>query len=108
MLHSANNNMTINDKKEDVIDNRDPNGSSDLYRVYIDKDTVKLRDNISVEYYSHPHINLNKSITYSNNVNISKTVENDNSISNYKTDTIFIDTLDSNPLVNDIFHQKNY
>ena len=57
-------------------------------------------------YVSIPSKSLDYTITpFAKIYTDKKTNIND---SDYRTDNIFIDTLNDNPLVNDIYHQKNY
>jgi hypothetical protein len=59
-----------------------------------------------MEYVSTPGKSLNYSVTPLNNIYVNnKTDLNGNNF--YKIDPIFITTLNTNPLVNDLMHQKN-
>ena len=110
--HEAVDNMTSNLKKESVIDNRNPNGSNDMYRTYIDEDTVNLKNDNSTEYFNHPHISVGKAIndkiTSKNDIKIKQTKINDGMINTYYTDSDNIIALKNNPLVNNKMHLNSY
>ena len=108
--HDSSNNMTINDKREISTFNRPANGKADFNGPYINKETVVLRDPILFSYVSHPHKNLDQSIMPSCKSISSDNIPNDinNPTYEYHINKNFISTLDNNPYVNDIFHQKNY
>jgi len=115
--HMATDNMTIDDKKEQTTKNRTPNGKADLHGPYINKETVVLHDPILFSYLSHPHQNLDFSAILpdndyyqENNQKSEEFIENvqkNESIASYHINSNFINTLNDNHLVNDIYHQKN-
>ena len=115
--HMASDNMTIDDKKEQTTKNRTPNGKADLHGPYINKETVVLHDPILFSYLSHPHQNLDFSAILpdndyyqENNQKSEEFIENvqkNESIASYHINSNFINTLNDNHLVNDIYHQKN-
>ena len=102
--------MNIDDKKEQSIYNRPANAKGDLYGPYIDENNVRLNEPILYSYVSHPHKNLDHSTmpTQDNkiiqNIYLNKPVIESSS---YYINSNFINTLKNNPLVNDIYHQKN-
>jgi hypothetical protein len=100
--------MTIDDKRQvTAVFNRAGNAKSDTIRGDINKDTVRLNDKRMVYgYVSAPSKPLDNNVTpLSKNYTDKKTSLNDNNF--YRVDPIYIDTLNNNPLVNDIYHQKN-
>jgi hypothetical protein len=104
----AEQNMTIDDKRQiTAVFNRAGNAKSDTIRGDINKDTVRLNDKRMVYgYVSAPSKPLDNNVTpLSKTYTDRKTSLNDNNF--YRVDPIYIDTLNNNPLVNDIFHQKN-
>ena len=109
--HEAANNMCIDDRREISTYNRAPNGKSDLNGPYIDRDNVRLNEPILFSYVPQPHKALDHSVTPTVS---RKTIEKIYSISkpiietsSYYVNPYFINTLKNNPLVNDIYHQKN-
>lgn len=94
--HSAAENMTSNDKRNTKKNNRKYNGSTSTNRVYIDSNTVNLKDNIHFEYYTPPHLTLDNT---TKEINIGR-VENNKKINkniDYSINEVFINTLDKNP-----------
>ena len=106
LSHIASNNMNIDDKKETSIYNRPANAKGDLYGPYIDENNVRLNEPILYSYVSHPYKNLDHSTmpTKNTNVYLNKPIIESSS---YYINSNFINTLKTNPLVNDIYHQKN-
>ncbi len=110
--HQAADNMEIDDRREISTYNRTPNGKGDLNGPYIDKENVRMNDRRELyNYVSHPHKSLDMSVmpttsrdTIQNTYSISKPVIE---TSTYYVNPYFINTLKNNPLVNDIYHQKN-
>ena len=109
--HEAANNMCIDDRREISTYNRAPNGKSDLNGPYIDRDNVRLNEPILFSYVPQPHKALDHSVTPTVS---RKTIEKIYSMSkpiietsSYYVNPYFINTLKNNPLVNDIYHQKN-
>ena len=100
--------MSIDQKREITsISNRTGNAKSDTIRGDINKDNVKLNNKRMVYgYVSCPSKPLDNNITpLSKNYTDKKTSLNDNNF--YRIDPIYTDTLNSNPLVNDIYHHSN-
>jgi hypothetical protein len=121
--------MCIDDRREISTFNRNPNGKADLYEPYINENTVSLNDKKYIfSYIPNPHKNLNYTIAelpchYSDNsiINLDSNgdnvnIINQNNINNkviqsnidYYINPSFINTLNENEFVNDIYHQKNY
>ena len=108
--HHATDNMTIDERREILTYNRMTNGKKDLNGPYIDKDNVRLNEPILFSYVPHPHKPLDHTTmpTTTNEIisfySMSKPVIE---TSSYYVNPYFINTLKNNPLVNDIYHQKN-
>ena len=108
--HEASNNMSIDDRREISTFNRTPNGKGDINGPYIDRDNVRMNDRRDIyNYVSHPHKSLDMSVmpTVSHDVIINQYVKPIVDVSTYYINPNFINTLKNNPLVNDIYHQKN-
>ena len=108
-LEDAEYNMTIRDKRQQTaLGGRISNAKSDQIRGNINADTVRFNDKKQLfGYVSIPKMTLDNNITPFAKVHTDrKTTINDTN--DYRMDPIFIDTLNDNPLVNDIYHQKNY
>ena len=105
----AERNMTIDDKREITANfSRPANAKSDQIRGNINADTVRFNDKKQLfGYVSIPKMTLDNNITPFAKVHTDKKT-NINDTNDYRLDSIFIDTLKDNPLVNDIYHQKNY
>ena len=107
LSHQASNNMCIDDRREISTYNRAPNGKADLNSPYIDEENVKFNENRDIyTYVPNPKKNLDYTITelpdhYDDNKLVLKKDE-------YSINPSFINTLNNNDLVNDIFHPKNY
>jgi hypothetical protein len=114
--HDAANNMTPNVCREAVVSfNRPANGKADLYGPYIEKKNVEFPDTILYSYAGNPYKALDHSVapTLSNdqikNINTIKTNSKPkNQTVSYYINSNYINTLNNNPFVNDIYHQKNY
>jgi len=110
--HMDANNMSISDCREISTYNRPANGKGDLNGPYINKQNVKLNEPILYSYMSNPHRNLDFTVTPTPSEEIVKNVyKNSRPIvdySSYHINPNFINTLKNNPLVNDIYHQKNF
>jgi hypothetical protein len=114
--HESANNMTQNICREAVVTfNRPANGKSDLNGPYINKDTVKFNDSVLYSYTGNPYKALDHSVapTLSNQQiidinNIKSQSKPINQSVSYYINSNYINTLNNNPYVNDIFHQKNY
>ena len=109
--HDASNNMCLDDRREISMYNRTPNGKRDVNGPQIDKDNVRLNEPIIFNYVPQPHKSLDHSVmpTVSKNIieqvySMSKPVIESSS---YYINPYFINTLNDNPYVNDIYHQKN-
>ena len=109
--HDATNNVCLDDRREISTYNRAPNGKSDANGPIIDRDNVRLNEPILYSYVPNPHKSLDHSVmpTVSRNTiekiySMSKPVIESSS---YYINPYFINTLKNNPLVNDIYHQKN-
>ena len=108
--------MTIDDKREITANfSRPANGKADMYGPWIDKDNVNLVEPILYSYIPNPSMGFNYSVRPILNKdeiidNANNYLKNKPSIerSSYYINNNFINTLDNNPLVNDIYHQKNY
>ena len=104
----AEKNMCIDDKRQITATfNRPGNAKSDTIRGDIVKENVRMNDRKTLYgYVSIPNKPLNYTVTPMNKIYTDKkTSLNDNNF--YRIDPLFIDTLKNNPLVNDIYHQKN-
>ena len=109
--HMASNNMILDERREITTFNRTSNGRKDANGPYINKDTVELNDRLVYTHIPTPFKALDQSISPSvcsemiNNVYIKAkpVIET----STYYINDNFINTLSNNPLVNDIYHQKN-
>jgi hypothetical protein len=101
-------NMTINDKRQQTaLGGRIGNAKSDKIRGDINKETLEHKNKRKLfGYVSNPGKGKDYAITplNENRVNRKTDITEGN---NYRIDTIFIDTLNDNPLVNDLMHQKN-
>lgn len=101
-------NMTIDDKREiTAMTGYTSNAKSDQIRGDIVKENVQFNDKKTLySYTSNPSLGLDYSVTpMHKNITDKKTDLNSNNF--YKIDPIFIQTLNNNPLVNDIMHPKN-
>ena len=102
-------NMCIDDRREILTYNRTPGGKHDGPHV-IDKRTYELKEPVQVEReYINKHRPIDRSVCdeelnaiYSRNKNKVKKIESD-----YYLNYDYISTLDENPYVNDLMHQKN-
>ena len=103
--HEAANNMSCDDRREISTYNRAANGKGDDYGPYIDENNVRLNEPLLYSHIPNPHKNLDYSAMPSTviNKNIRPVIES----SSYYINSNFINTLKDNPLVNDMFHQKN-
>ena len=110
--HDAANNMEIDERREILTFNRTPNGKGDLNGPYIDSENVRFNDKRTLySHVSHPHKSLDFSVmptvaqsTIETVYSMSKPVIESSS---YYVNPYYINTLKNNPLVNDIYHQKN-
>jgi hypothetical protein len=109
--HEATDNIELDDRREISTYNRPANGKKDLHGPYINRDNVELNNPLLYSYVPMPHISLDKSIMPSVPkelvekvyIRAKPVVET----SSYYINDCFINTLADNPLVNDIYHQKN-
>jgi len=108
-LEDAEYNMTIRGKRQQTaLGGRISNAKSDQMRGNINRDTVKFQNKRELlsGYISTPGNSSNYSVTpLTRTLNSKKTDLNGNTF--YHIDPVFIDTLNTNPLVNDLMHQKN-
>jgi len=110
--NQAANNMLIDERREISTYNRTPNGKGDLNGPYIDAENVRFNDKKDIfSYVSNPHKSLDHSVMPTTS---KETIEKIYSMSkpvietsSYYVNPYFINTLKNNPLVNDIYHQKN-
>jgi hypothetical protein len=110
--HEASNNMELDDRRELSNRNRAPNGKGDMNGPYINKENVRMNNRKELyNYVSHPHKPLDMSVTPTTSRNTIETVYSTSKpvieTSSYYINPNFINTLENNPLVNDIYHQKN-
>jgi hypothetical protein len=109
--HMATDNMCIDEKREITTYNRTSGGGSNLAGPQINKDKVKMNSKkTSIFYVTAPNKPLDQSIMPSRTQPYPDTIENKKaqiSYGNYRINNVFINTLKDNPLVNDIYHQKN-
>jgi hypothetical protein len=110
--HEAANNMCIDDRREITTYNRNPNGKSDLNGPYLETENVRFNDKKEIfSYVSNPHKPLDHSVMpTTSKETIEKTYSMSKPVietSTYYVNPYFINTLKNNPLVNDIYHQKN-
>jgi len=103
--HDAANNMACDDRREISTYNRPANGKGDDYGPYIDENNVRLNEPLLYSHIPNPHKKLDYSVMPSTVIdkNIRPIIES----SSYYINSNFINTLKDNPLVNDMFHQKN-
>ena len=108
-IEDAERNMTISDKRQQTaLGARPANRKSDKLRGTINQDTVKFQNKrtLLTGYISTPGTSSNYSVTPFERTSTSKKTDlNGNNF--YRIDPLFIETLDKNPLVNDLRHQKN-
>jgi hypothetical protein len=110
--HEASKNMETDDRREISMYNRTPNGKSDLNGPYLNPTTVRMNNRKELyNYVSHPHKSLDMSVmpTISRHTIEKEYIHSKPIIemSGYYINNNFINTLKDNPLVNDIYHQKN-
>jgi hypothetical protein len=102
-------NMTINDKRQQTaLAARPANRKSDKIRGTINSDTVKFQNKrtLLTGYVSIPGMSSNYSATPFQRTTVCKKTDLNNNF--YRIDPVIIETLDKNPLVNDLRHQKNF
>ena len=107
-VEEAERNMCIDDKRQQTaLGGRLPGAKSDKIRGDINKENVRFNDKrYTIEYVSNPGTSKNYSVTPVNRKQTSKKTDlNTNTF--YHIDPLQISTLNNNPLVNDIYHQKN-
>jgi hypothetical protein len=107
-VEEAERNMTIDDKRQQTaLGARTPGAKSDKIRGDINRDTVRFNDKrYTFGYISNPGTSQNYSKTPLSGKQTSKKTDlNTNTF--YYVDPVQISTLKDNPLVNDIYHQKN-
>jgi anti-sigma28 factor (negative regulator of flagellin synthesis) len=109
--HDATDNIKLDDRRQISTYNRPANGKKDLHGPYINRENVELNNSLLYSYVPNPHISLDQSIMPSVPrdlvekiyIKAKPVVET----SSYYINDCFINTLTNNPLVNDIYHQKN-
>ena len=120
--HTAANNMTIRDTREVSTYNRPANAKGDLYGPIIDRENVQLNEPILYSYVPAPHKPLDSSVmprgerkemeleSWNLNSNIVQKIKGNckPSIvnSSYYITENRVNTLENNPLVSDLYHQK--
>jgi len=109
--HEAVENMEIDERREITTYNRAANGKGDVFGPYIAEENVHLNDPVLYSYTPAPHKKLDFTVmpTVSRNTIENVYAKNKPVIetSSYYINSNFINTLKNNPLVNDIYHQKN-
>lgn len=110
--HEASNNMEIDERREITTYNHAPNGKGDKYGPYINKENVRMNNRKELyNYVPHPHKSLDMSVMPTTSRNTIESVYLTSKpvieTSSYYINSNFINTLSHNPLVNDIYHQKN-
>jgi len=105
-IEHAERNMTIQDKRQQTaLGGRISNPKSDQIRGDINRDTFRFQDKRTLLRGYVTHGNISTNYLGMNNCTNHKTDLNSNNF--YRIDPIYIETLDNNPLVNDIKHPKN-
>jgi hypothetical protein len=109
--HEAASNMEIDERREITTYNRAANGKKDLNGPYINRETVHLNEPLLYSYVPAPLKPLDSSImprvckeTIETQYKNSRPTI---STSSYYISNNRINTLKDNPLVNDLYHQKN-
>jgi hypothetical protein len=110
--HMATDNICIDERREITTYNRTSAGGANLAGPQINKDKIKMNSKKqSVFYVTAPSKSLDQSVmpsrTQPYNDNTFENKKTQLTYGNYRTNNIFINTLKNNPLVNDIYHQKN-
>ena len=100
--------------REATVYNRPANGKGDKHGPYFNNETFKSNEPLLYSYTGNAHKPLDHALmpTLSNeniiNINTVKTRSKPIiDMSSYYINNNFINTLENNPLVNDIYHQKN-
>lgn len=110
--HQAANNMHLNECRETVsMFNRTPNGKADLHGPTINKENVVLVEPILYSYTPNPVLkldNLTPRVPEEMIRNVYAKAKPVFESSSYFITNNRINTLNNNPLVNDIYHQKNF
>jgi len=104
----AERNMTIRDKRQQTaLGARPANAKSDTIRGNINPDTVKFQNRRTLlkGYISTPGMGKDYGVTPSQKIIPDRKTHLHNNF--YRIDPTYIDTLNKNPLVNDLMHQKN-
>jgi hypothetical protein len=105
-IEHAERNMTIQDKRQQTaLGGRISNPKSDQIRSDINHDTVRFQDKRTLLHGYVTPGNISTNYLGMNNCTNHKTNLNSNNF--YRIDPIYVETLDNNPLVNDIRHPKN-
>ena len=110
--HLSTDNMTIDEKRQIGTYNRPANGGKNYAGPQINKKSVKMNQRKPSIYYVGPagqprDNNSMPSVTtpYKNNTFVD--MKPQLTYGDYYTNNVYINTLKDNPLVNDIYHQKN-
>lgn len=109
--YEAANNMHLNDCREKISTfNRPANGKADLHGPYIDANNVKLVEPILYSYTPNPILSNNFTPRPDEDIirNVYAKSKPIFESSTYYITNDRITALKNNPLVNDIYHQKNY
>ena len=106
--HIASENMTIRETREIGNYNRIAAGGANLAGPQINNANVKMNGKkTSVYYVPHPAKGLDNNVTPSSTKPIVENKKPQLDYGNYYTNNIQISTLNDNPYVNDLYHQKN-
>jgi hypothetical protein len=110
--YEAANNMHLNECRETVsMFNRAPNGKADLHGPTINKENVVLVEPLLYSYTPNPILqsdNLTPRVSEDMIRNVYAKAKPVFESSSYYITNNRINTLNNNPLVNDLYHQKNY
>jgi len=107
-MTDAERNICISDKRQQTaLGARPANAKSDKMRGDINPDTVKFQNKRTLlkGYVSSPGSGKNYAVTPSQKIVPDKKTHLDTGF--YRIDPLYINTLNDNPLVNDLMHQKN-
>ena len=107
-IEESESNGCFDDKREKTaVSGRFAGAKSDKIRGDINKETIRFNDKRKIfGYVSNPGTSKNYSVTPMTRKNNSKKTDLKTNTF-YYIDPIQISTLNNNPLVNDIYHQKN-
>jgi len=106
--HIASDNMTIRETREIGNYNRIAAGGANLAGPQINNGNVKMNSKkTSVYYVPHPAKGLDANVTPSSTKPIVENKKPQLDYGDYYINNVQINTLNDNPYVNDIYHQKN-